>query len=144
MKDTHLLEAFFISFWSNPSVSRFMIQPPKPDSHLPKTFNKAKVEPYLHISSSNVEFFFKVSRNRSEASSCFGLINHKWVFHLRIFLVVEKWLGPKVLYFGVCCILIHFGMNEIERKFVLVKNFFKGSEFWKREWLFSIVHDPVI
>ena len=143
MTDTHFPKAFFVSFWPNPSVSLFMRWPPKPNSHLPKTFNEAKVEPYLHISSSKVEFF-KVSGNRSGASSYFGLINHKWVFYLRICLAIEKILGPKGLYFGVCCILIHFGMNEIERKFVLVKNFFKGSEFWKREWLFSIVHDPVI
>ena len=142
--DTGLPKVIFVSFWPNPSVSLFTSWPPKPDSHLLKTFNEAKVEPYLHISSSSVEFFFKVSRNRSEASSCFGLINHKWVFHLRIFLVVEKWLGPKVLYFGVCCILINFGMNEIEGKFVLVKEIFEESEFWKREWLFSVVHDPVI
>ena len=43
--------------------------------------------------------FFKVSGNRSGAS----LIHLRWVFHLRIRLAVEKILGPKVLYFGVCC-----------------------------------------
>ena len=75
--------------------------------------------------------FFKVSGNQSGTSSCFGLINHRRVFYLRIRLVVEKILGLKVLYFGVCCILIHFHMNEIKGKFVLVKEIFRLSEFWK-------------
>ena len=71
--------------------------------------------------------YFKVYGNQSGTSSCFGLINHRWVIHLRIHLVVKKISGPKVLYFGVCCILIHFRMNEIERKFVLVKEIFRWS-----------------
>ena len=71
--------------------------------------------------------YFKVYGNRSGASSCFGLINHRWVIHLRIRLVVKKILGSNVLYFGVCCILIYFRMNEIDGKFVLVKEIFKWS-----------------
>ena len=67
--------------------------------------------------------FFKVSGNRSGASS----INLRWVFHLRIRLAIEKILGPKVLYFGFCCILINFRMNEDEGKFVLVKEIFRWS-----------------
>ena len=55
-----------------------------------------------------------------------------WVFHLRIHLVVETILGLKVLYFGICCILIHFGMNEIEGKFVLVQRNFQ------REWILEM------
>ena len=39
-------------------------------------------------------------------------------------MVVEKILGLKVFYFVVSCILLHFHMNEIEDKFVLVKYMF--------------------
>ena len=95
--------------------------------------------------------FFKVFGNRNGVSSYCGLINHRWV--LRIHLVVEKILGPKVLYFGVCCILINFLINEDETKKILVKEIFRWihiflnrflSEFkatqfsflffWRNEW----------
>ena len=110
-------------------------------------FQKSSTKPklsHIFIFLHQMWNFFKVSGNQSGVSSCFGLINHKWVFHLRIRLAVEKILGLRSYILGVCCILIHFGMNEIERKFVLVKEIFRGSKFWKQEWLCSIVHDPVI
>ena len=48
--DTHLPKVVFVSFWPNPSVSLFTSWPPKPNRHLLKTFNEAKVEAYLYIS----------------------------------------------------------------------------------------------
>ena len=74
--------------------------------------------------------FFNVSGNRSGASSCCELINHRWVFHLRIRLVVKKILGSNVLYFGICCILINVRMNEDKRKFVLVKENFRWTHLF--------------
>ena len=76
-------------------VSLFMSWPPKLDNQLPKTCNEDKVEPFLHLSSSKVEFF-KVSGNRSGTSSSFW-INRRWVFHLRICLGVENIFGSKVV-----------------------------------------------
>ena len=124
--DTHLPKVVFVSFWPNPSVSLFTSWPPKPNKNLPKTFNEVKLR-HIFIFLHQMWNFFKVSENRSEVSSCCGLINHKWVFHLRIRLAVEKILGLKVLYFGICCILIHFRMNEIKGNFVLVKEIFRWS-----------------
>ena len=81
--------------------------------------------------------FFKVSGNLSGVSSCFGLINHKWVFHLRIRLAIEKILGSKVLYFGVCCILINFHMNEDKGNFVLVKEIFRWTHLFLNRFLYE-------
>ena len=123
--DTHLPKAVFIWFWPNPNVSLFTSWPPKPNRHLPKTFNEAKVE-VIFIFLHQMLNFFKVFGNQSGASSCCGLINHRWVFHLKIRLAIEKILGSKVLYFGVCCILINFCMNDDEVKLFLVKVKKKG------------------
>ena len=78
--------------------------------------------------------FFKVSRNWSGASS----INHMWVFHLRIRLAIEKILGLKVLYFGVCCILINFRMNEDKGKKNLVKEIFKWTHLFLNRFLYEL------
>ena len=78
--------------------------------------------------------FFMVSGNRSGASS----INHRWVFHLRIRLAIEKILGPKVLYFRVCCILINFRMNEDKGKFVLIKEIFRWTHLFFNRFLYEL------
>ena len=90
-----LLFPLILSHFGLTLVSLFMSWPPKLDNQLPKTCNEDKVEPFLHLSSSKVEFF-KVSGNRSGTSSSFW-INRRWVFHLRICLGVENIFGSKVV-----------------------------------------------
>ena len=132
--DTHLPKAVFVWFWPNPSVSLFISGRP----NLIGIFQKPSTKPksrHIFIFLHQRLNFFKVSGNWSGTSSCCGLINHRWFFHLRICLAVEKILGPKVLYFGVCCILINFCMNEDEGKFVLVKEIFRWTHIFLNRFL---------
>ena len=129
-------------------MSLFTSWPPKPNSHLPKTFNEAKVESYLHISSSKVNIF-QVSGNRSGVSSFFW-INRMWVFHLRICLAVEKIFGLKVVlhcsrprdleYLGIffCYILNIYVYKTVVCGESLRKKNLRTTSVWNIEKYFGI------
>ena len=135
--NTHLPKAVFVWFWPNPSVSLFKSWPPNPDRHLLKTFNEAKVKTYLHISSSKVEFF-KVFGNRSGASSCCGLINHRWVFHLRIRLAGEKILGWRCYILGFVVFWLMFSWMKMMENLFWLKKFLDGPTFFWIDFFFLI------